>query len=193
MSVSNQPVSDQGFKTGGGSLEQQLTAVSAQLSSDPDWNQSWTQITQDLSLFFLNIVMTSSLDIEDGNNQHCPLCLIIKMQLSYLIILMWVCMSFPKFFNIWINSCRGKDCSTVERQNLMSHSHLGLFLLTSKIMLQTRITPNKILHHFVQIRGVSNSSAPFKYPGRLGDTSSPGCGLQAGHEVILSLSRTTAK
>ncbi|KAM9271627.1 LOW QUALITY PROTEIN: putative N(4)-(beta-N-acetylglucosaminyl)-L-asparaginase GA14866 [Morus bassanus] len=29
---------------------------------------------------------------------------------------------------------------------------------------------------------VSNSGAPFKYPGRLGDHSSPGCGLQGGHK-----------
>ncbi|KAM6272137.1 uncharacterized protein M6G45_003321 [Spheniscus humboldti] len=30
-----------------------------------------------------------------------------------------------------------------------------------------------------QLKGVSNSGPPSKYPGRLGDPSSPGCGLQA--------------
>lgn len=53
-------------------------------------------------------------------------------------------------------------------------------------MLQTITTPNKILYCFIPIRGVSNSGAPFKCSGRLGDPSSPGCGPQAGCEVFRS-------
>lgn len=71
------PVSDQGFKTGGGSLEQQLTAVSAELSSDLNCNKEVGTNKSGSGSFYLNVAMTRCLDSEDSNNQLCALCLVI--------------------------------------------------------------------------------------------------------------------
>lgn len=37
----------------------------------------------------------------------------------FVRFLFWFGLVLVGFFNIWITSCRGKDCSTVERRDLV--------------------------------------------------------------------------